>query len=98
MSFDHNVCLQIGGNYARSPTNNTSFVSNGDVSIIDIACFKCYSPTQSMLLVIMDISSIMTTFVIFSISMTLLGSGKIEKYPCTRKQNAMCNVVVVEHK
>jgi hypothetical protein len=36
MSFCRNVCLQIGGNCARSPINNISFVSNGDVSIIDI--------------------------------------------------------------
>jgi len=68
------VCLQIGGNCARSPTNYTSFVSNGDVFAIDIAYFKHCSTTQNMLLVIMDISSIMTTFVIFSFFMTLLSS------------------------
>jgi hypothetical protein len=98
MSFGRNVCLQIGGNCARSPTNNTSFVLNEDVSTIDIACFKHCSTTQSMLLVIMNISSIMMTFAIFNFSMTLLGLGRIEKYPHTKMRNAMCIVVVVEHK
>ncbi len=51
-----------------------------------------------MLLVITDISFIMTTFAIFSFSMTLLGLGRIDKYPCTRMRNAMCTVVDVEHK
>jgi hypothetical protein len=46
----------------------------------------------------MDISSIMTTFAIFSFSMTLLSSEKIDKYPCTRMWNAMCAVIDVEHK
>jgi hypothetical protein len=46
----------------------------------------------------MDISSIMTTFTIFCFSMTLISSGKIDKYPCTRMRNAMCTVIVVEHK
>jgi hypothetical protein len=98
MSFCRNVCLQIGGNCARSPTNNTSFVSNGDVSTIDIACFKHCSTTQNMLLVILGISSIMTTFAIFTFSMTLLSLGKIDKYPCTRMRNAVCTVIDVEHK
>ncbi len=98
MSFCHNVCLQIGGNCARSPTNNTSFLSNGDVSAIDIACFKCCSTTQNLLLIIMDISSRMTTFAIFSFSMTLISSRKIDKYPCTRMQNAVCTIIDVEHK
>jgi hypothetical protein len=30
--------------------------------------------------------------------MTLLGSRRIDKCPCTGMQNAMCIVVVVEHK
>jgi hypothetical protein len=77
------VCLQIGGNFARLPTNNTSFVSNGNVYVIDIAYFKCCSIMQSMLLVIMDISSIIMRFTIFSFFMTLLGVGRIDKYPCT---------------
>jgi len=46
----------------------------------------------------MDISFIMMTFAILSFSMTLLGSRRIDKYPCTGMQNAMCIVVVVEHK
>jgi hypothetical protein len=92
------VCLQIGGNCARLATNNTSFVSNGDVPAIDIPCSKHCSTTQSMLLVIMDISFIMTTFVIFSFSMTLLGSKRIDKYPHTKMQIGVCIVVVVEHK
>jgi hypothetical protein len=83
------VCLQIGGNCARLPTNNTSFVSNGNFYAIDITYFKCCSIMQSMLLVIMDISSIMMTFAIFSFSMTLLGSGRIDKYPHTRMRNVM---------
>jgi len=98
MSFCRNVCLQIGGNCARSPTNNTSFFSNGDVSTIDIACFKHCSTTQNMLLIILGISSIMTTFAIFTFSMTLLSSGKIDKYPCTGMRNAVCTVIDVEHK
>ncbi len=51
-----------------------------------------------MLLVIIDISFIMMTFAVFSFSMTLLGSRRINKYPCTGMQNAMCIVVVVDHK
>ncbi len=46
----------------------------------------------------MDISSIMTTFVIFSFSMTLLSSWKTDKYPCTGMQNALCIVIFLEHK
>ncbi len=38
------------------------------------------------------------TFVIFSFSMRLLSSGKIDKYPCTGMRNALCTVIVVEHK
>jgi len=98
MSFCRNVCLQIGGNCARSPTNNTSFVSNGNVSTIDIACFKHCSTAQNMLLIILDISSIMTTFAILTFSMTLLSLGKIDKYPCTGMQNVVCTVIDVEHK
>ncbi len=60
MSFCHSVCLQIGGNCARSPTNNTSFVSNGNVSTTDIACCMCCSTMQNMLLVIIDISFVAT--------------------------------------
>jgi hypothetical protein len=84
--------------YKLSPINNTSFVSNGDVSTMDIPCFKHCSTSQSMLLVIMKISSIMTTFAIFSFSMTLLGLGRIGKYPHIRMRNAMCIIVSVEHK
>ncbi len=98
MSFCWNVWLQIGGNCARSPTNNTSFVSNGNVFAINIACFKRCSITQNMLLVIMDISFIMMTFAIFSFSMILLGSRKMDKYPCIGMQNVMIIVVIVEHK
>jgi hypothetical protein len=98
MLFCHNVCLQIGDHYARSPTNNTSCVLNGNVFVIDIAYFKHYSIAQTMLLIIVDISSIMMTFAIFSFSMILLGSRKIDKYLRTRMRNAMCIVVVVEHK
>jgi hypothetical protein len=92
------VCLQIGGNCARLPTNNTSFVSNGNVFAIDFAYFKCCSTTQSMLLVIMDISSIMMTFAIFSFSMTLLDLGRINKYPHIGMRNVMCTIVAMEHK
>ncbi len=98
MSFCRNVCLQISGNCARSPTNNTSFVSNGNVSAIDIACFKRCSTAQNLLLIIMNISSIMTTFAIFNFSLTLISSRKIDKYPCTGMRNAMCIIIVVEHK
>jgi hypothetical protein len=98
MSFCHSVCLQIGGNYARSPTNNTNFVSNGDVSTTYIVYFKHCSTTQNMLLVIMDISFIMMTFANFNFSMTLLGIGRIDKYPHTRMQNVVCTIIVVEHK
>jgi len=38
------------------------------------------------------------TFAILSFSMTLLGSRRIDKYPCNGMRNAMCIVVVVEHK
>ncbi len=51
-----------------------------------------------MLLVIMDISFIMMTFAIFSFSMILLGSRKMDKYPCIGMQNVMIIVVIVEHK
>jgi hypothetical protein len=63
---------------------------------IDIAYFKCCSTTQIM--IIMDISSIMMAFSIFSFSMTLLGLGRINKYPCTGMQNVMCSIVAMEHK
>jgi hypothetical protein len=92
------VCLQIGGNCARLPTNNIGFVSNGNLFAIDIAYFKCCSIVQSMLLVIMDISSIMMTFAIFSFSMTLLGARRIDKYPRTGMRNATCTIIAMEHK
>jgi hypothetical protein len=98
MSFCRNVCLQVGGNCARPPTNNTSFVSNGDVSTINIVCFKHCSTTQSTLLVIMDISSIMMTFAIIFIFMTLLGLRTIDKYLHTGMWNVMCTIITMEHK
>ncbi len=98
MSFCRSMCLQINGNCARSPTNNTSFVSNGDVSTTNIACFKRCSTMQNMLLIIVDISFIMMTFAIFCFSMTLFSLGKIDKYLCIGMQNAMCTIVVAEHK
>jgi hypothetical protein len=51
-----------------------------------------------MLLIIVDISFIMMAFAIFCFSMTVFGLGKIDKYPHTRMQNAVCTIVVVEHK
>jgi hypothetical protein len=40
----------------------------------------------------------MMTFAIFSFSMILLGSRKMDKYPCIGMQNVMIIVVIVEHK
>jgi hypothetical protein len=40
----------------------------------------------------------MTTFAIFNFSLTLISSRKIDKYPCTGMRNAMCIIIVVEHK
>jgi hypothetical protein len=40
----------------------------------------------------------MLAFAIFSFFMTLLSLGRIDKYTCIRMQNAMCTIVVVEHK
>jgi hypothetical protein len=34
------VCLQIGGNWERSPIGNMSFVSIGNVISADITCLK----------------------------------------------------------
>ncbi len=53
---------------------------------------------QSMLLVIINISSIMMAFVILNFSMTLLSLRKMDKSPCIGMQNVMCNVVGMEHK
>jgi hypothetical protein len=40
----------------------------------------------------------MMKFAIFSFSLTLISSGKIDKYPCTGMWNSVCIVIVVEHK
>jgi hypothetical protein len=53
---------------------------------------------QSMLLVIINISTIMMAFVILIFSMTLLGLRKMDKFPFIGMQNVMCNVVGMEHK
>ncbi len=82
------VCLQIGG----------KFCFKWKCYAIDIAYFKCYSMMQSMLLVVMDISSIIMKFAIFSFFMTLLGVGRIDKYPCTGMWNVMCTIITMEHK
>jgi hypothetical protein len=73
-------------------------LKNGDVSTTNVACFQHCSTMKNMLLVIMDISFIMVTFAIFSFFMTLLGLGRIDKYPHTGMQNAACTIIVVEHK
>jgi len=52
----------------------------GDVYATNVVCFKHCSTTQSMLLVIMDISSIMMTFTILFYFMTLLGLRTTDKY------------------
>jgi hypothetical protein len=80
----------------QGPNNNTSFVSNGNVFAIDIAYFKLCSIAQSMLLIIMDISSIMMTFAIFWFFYDIVSFR--EEYPHTRMQNVVCIVAVVEHK
>jgi hypothetical protein len=53
---------------------------------------------HNMLLVIIDISSMMMTFVDLNFCMTLRSSKGKNKYPCVAMQNAVCIVVAMEFK
>jgi len=53
---------------------------------------------HNMLLVIIDISSMMMTFVDLNFCMTLRSSKGKNKYPCVVMQNAVCIVVAMEFK
>lgn len=89
------VCPQISSSWTRSPTNTISFVwKDWNVFSRHIVYLEHSSTVHNMLLVIIDISSMMMTFVDLSFCMTLWGS----KYPCVAMQNAMCIVVAMELK
>ncbi len=99
MSFFQIVCLQIGGSWARCPTSNMSFVSNGNMFSNCIGWFSHCSTTHNLLLVIIDILlMIMTCLFFLRCSMTLLGSWRMDKYLCVKIQNAMCTVIAIEFK
>jgi hypothetical protein len=45
MSFFRIVCLEIGGSWARCPTSNMNFVSNGNMLSRCIDCFSHFNYT-----------------------------------------------------
>jgi hypothetical protein len=74
-----------------------SFVSNGNMFSRCIDCF-IHCSTSHMLLIIIDISSMIMTCAFLRCSMTLLNSGRIDKYLHVGIQNAMCTIMAVELK
>lgn len=91
-----NMCPQIFRSWARSPTNNISFVWKAwNVFSKHIVYLKRNSTMHNMLLVIIDISSMMLTFVDSRFGMTLWGSKGTNKYPCVAMQNTTCIVVAM---
>jgi hypothetical protein len=91
-----NMCLQIASSWTRSPTNNINFVWKAwNMFSTCIVCFRCCSIAHNMLLVIIDISSMMMTFVNLSFSMTLWGLGRIDKYPCVGMWNAVYTIIIM---
>jgi hypothetical protein len=94
-----NVCPQISSSWTRSPITNINFVWKAwNVFSRHIVYLKHSSTMHNMLLIIIDISSMMMTFVDLKFCMTLWGSKGTNKYPCVAMQNAMCNVVAMELK
>jgi len=98
MSFFQIVCLQIGGSWARCPTSNMSFVSNGNMFSRCIDCFSHCSTTHNLLLVIIDILLMIMTCLFLKCSMTLLGSWRMDMYFYVKIQNAMCTVIAIDLK
>jgi hypothetical protein len=97
ISFFRIVCLEIGGSWARCPTSNMSFVSNGNMFSRCIDYFNHCSTTQLVVGHHWHLVMFMTCLFL-KCSMTLLGSWRMDKYLCVKIQNAMCIVVAIELK
>lgn len=67
------VCLQIGGNWVRSPTKNTDFMLRRNNPEFQLDCAIRFCTAHSNVLVIIDIASIIMKFAWASYSMISCG-------------------------
>jgi hypothetical protein len=97
MSFFRIVCLRIGASWARCPTSDMSFVSNGNMFSRCIDYFCHCSTTQLVVGHHWHFINDYDMFV-FEVFYDIISSWRMDKYLCVKIQNAICIVVAIEFK
>ncbi len=92
------VCLQINRSWARFPTSNMSFILNGNMFSKCIHYFNYCLTTHNMLLIIINISSTIMTYVFLKHFITFLSLRRMDKYLHVGIWNALCIIMIMELK
>ncbi len=98
ISLFHNVCLQMVGSWANHQLLILVLFEKFEKCFQHALLVSNIVQQCIYMLVMIDISSIMITFLDLSLSMTLWGSIRTNKYPHVGMPNLVCIVVVVELK